>query len=287
MFGLFKKTKKKPSSGLFIYNGDKFVEASQELSVKSINQIIQYLDYNLDQVHTILTFDIKDITTIGVKAFTKEPVFIQTEPSVDSISKSRLNNILRSIDWEFEYRSFTIEEILASAIENHSFTAGFLSEIFNIEIEPDSIITINKIGYKLVFNENILVDFNSSDGLNHYSKNIKNTNEELFNNILSEANIYHKDISDAIHEVNEQSKAWANTPHGYGNEYIELHRSGIGNINFFNLLLTHYDHKCTLNEFMLINKGRYIKLDQYQYQVSNYRYIFSNDLFDSAIYNPT
>jgi len=287
MFNLFKRKPKEPSSGLFISEGENFVELKDETSKKSVNGIVEDLGYNKDQVHTILTFGMKNINWVGVIVFTKQIVFIQTEQTVHSISSSLKREIIKSIDWEFEYSSYNIEEILSSAIENRSFTANFLSNVFNVSLEPDSIITVDRLGYTLIFDNNLLVDFISADGLNKSAKTIQNLNEETLSSILLEAETYHNDISEALREVNIQADAWASTPQGYKNENIDLHISDMGNPNFFNLLLTHYNSLCNLEDFVTVNKGRMKRLDNNTYKVGTYIYLFENNKLKEAKYDPT
>ena len=50
-----------------------------------------------------------------------------------------------------------------------------------------------------------------------------------------------------------------------------------GNINFYNLMITHYTQGCELKDFIFMNKGRFKKIDELNYEVANFVYEF-NDL---------
>lgn len=250
--------RKKESSGIFVKKGGNYEELINEVTKESINAVTEYLGYNIDQVHTIHAFDEKDLEVVVVEIFSKNIVFVLTDKKVTDLDKRRMDRFLRSVDWAMEYDSFTVEEILDSGIENHSLTSEYLSKILEIDNSEDGMLFVEKLGLYLVFADGYLIDYQSSDGLNKSAKLLKELNFKLLESYYKEAQKYHKDDYEGLmNEVNTQADCFTATPHTYSNEFIQFHKSEFGNVNFYNLMIAHYDKVVNINEFKEINKGRY------------------------------
>src|SRR5688500_10093904 len=101
---LFGNNPKESKSGVFVLQRDGLIELEELPGSGSFNDITKSLGYNNSQIHTILTFDSRNIEAIGVKVFTQEVVFAVSK-SNKNISLSQLNSELRNVNWEFEYES--------------------------------------------------------------------------------------------------------------------------------------------------------------------------------------
>ena len=88
---------------------------------------------------------------------------------------------------------------------------------------------------------------------------------------------WRNDPNRIIDEINIQADAFAKVPHGFDNEYIGLHTTEFGTVNFINLLLSHCYYQISLEEFLIINHGRYKKIDYLIYQVDELDYYFQDD----------
>ncbi|MDY0103765.1 MAG: hypothetical protein RBS07_12595, partial [Lentimicrobium sp.] len=73
---LFRINASKNKTGIYFVEGNKLTELEESPGNGSINSIIEILGYEIPQIHTIFTFDSKNIECIGVKVFSKEPIFV-------------------------------------------------------------------------------------------------------------------------------------------------------------------------------------------------------------------
>ena len=274
-----RRKSKKESSGVFVRKADKYEELINEVTKESINAITEYLGYNTDQVHTVHAFDEKDLEVVVVEIFSKNIVYVLTEKTVPELNKRRMDKFLKSVDWGIEFDSFTTEDILDSGIENHSLTSKYLSKILGIENSDEGVLFTEELGLHLVFTDGYLIDYQSSDGLNKSAKLLKGLNFKLLEGYCNEALKYHKeDNASAMNEVNIQADCFTATPHAYSNEFIHLHISELGNVNFYNLMIAHYNKQVNIKEFKNINKGRYkesIGIDSTNLIIGDFEYEFN------------
>ena len=100
----------------------------------------------------------------------------------------------------------------------------------------------------------------------------------MFDNMLSEAMQFHRNEIEAMEEVNTQCDALFQIPEAFRNEYISHHRKPNGNINFFNLLVAHYNvfnnKRVKIEEFKTINKRRFIMRDEQTLEVNKFIFKF-------------
>jgi hypothetical protein len=102
--------------------------------------------------------------------------------------------------------------------------------------------------------------------------------------MIEEAKQYHQNDIDTMEEVNKQAKAILDIPHAVNNEFIPLHSKKNGNVNFYNLLITHYKRNCYLDEFLFMNIGRFRKINAITVETGNFIYTFdANGQLESVV----
>lgn len=274
---LFKGDSEKQDPGFYKVERTELVKFEPSTESKSINDAIHELGFNTTQIHTIQSdyFD-----CIGVKIFTKVPILVLTLEK-KTVNLNVLKRELEKVDWSFEYDSINIEYILTEGVENRSLSFEYLSSVIELQKENESLFLAPSIDLYLNFKGGYLESFTSSDWTNTASKWLKDTNPQLFENMVSEANQFHRSEIEGMEEVNLQCEAFLNIPSGIENDYIPLHKKPYGNINFFNLLAAHYQsldgNKIALEDFKSVNKGRFIKRDHLTFEVGNFIYQFDSD----------
>ena len=266
-------------TGIYKIENNNMVELGEQPGNGSFNSITEHFGYNIAQIHIYQAFDSDLIEVIGLKIFTLEPVYVVAS---DITKRVRMNTVLqelRDIDWGFEYSSHAIEDILDQGLE--ILTLEYLNSVLDLELEGDSLYNSPKLGLFLNFQDGVLSNYSSSDWANTSSKWIKAANEQLFENMKSEALQYHGNKIEAMEEVNLQSSAFSTIPYAINNEYIPLHTKDNGNINFFNLLAAHYNQldgqPIKLEEFQTVNMGRFIALDELTFEVSGFIFQFDSN----------
>ena len=221
----------------------------------------------------------KKIEILGFKIFSKEVLFALSRNnrkiSVSDILKER-----KHIDWQFEYSSLNVEEILNEGIDSQNLSFDFLSTVLNLIQEDKNLYKSEEFDLYLQFENNFLQAFTSSEWESSASKWLKGLNEAMFSDMVKEAKNYHNLKIDVMEEVNNQANSLLNIPEATNNEFIGLHTKQNGNINYYNLLITHYTQDCELKDFIFMNKGRYKKINELTYEVGYFIYEFdeSNEL---------
>jgi hypothetical protein len=277
---------KERKTGTYKVIGDSLEEYDVLPEGGSMNAICLDLGYHPDQIHIAMTFDSKITSNIGVKIFTKDPVFVMTEDKVKNINLKIVHSELNKIDWDFEYSSSNIENILEQGIENQTLTYDYLNSVISLSSKGDEIYLAKELDLYLQFENNTLISFASTDGLSAASKWLKSVNYDIFENMLREAQSYHNSNEDAIEEINCQCAALRAIPDAINNEFIDNHINAFGNYNFYNLYATHYasESEITKEEFLLVNKGRIIELTDYKFIVDGFSYQFDeNDLLENVM----
>ncbi len=263
---------------VFIPNGDKFTEVEIKVEKTTMTSICNFLGYNSDQFYTYNNYDIKDskIEYIIFKVFTDDIICILTDGNVSAINKKDVDNYLSNYDIKTEFGSYQIESTLADGVKNKSLTRKFLSEIFKQKIEPNgqSIIAM-EIGYELHFSNGILTKYNTTDGLNKWAKSWKLEMPSTYRRYLNSARMYSEDEITIINEINVQAEAFSRVPIDGFKKYIKFHTNKDGTINYKMLLVAHYGEKITLNQFKVINNGRYNLSTEYNDADGNKRTTYS------------
>lgn len=277
---------KERKTGTYKVIGDSLEEYDVLPEGGSMNAICLDLGYHPDQIHIAMTFDSKITSNIGVKIFTKDPVFVMTEDKVKDINLKTVHSELNKIDWDFEYSSSNIEDTLEQGIENQTLTYDYLNSVISLSSKGDEIYLAKELDLYLQFENNTLVSFTSTDGLSAASKWLKSVNYDIFENMLREAQSYHSSNEDAIEEINCQCAALRAIPDAINNEFIDNHINAFGNYNFYNLYAAHYasESEITKREFLLVNKERIIELTDYKFIVDGFSYQFDeNDLLENVM----
>jgi len=288
--------KSKKSTGIFIPDGLNYKELTTYSGNGSINDIAKYLGYEESQTHTYFgDFDeSNDIRFIILKVFTRDIVFIGTKDTVLTLSKYKVDYFLRDLDLLSEFDSVSVKAILEKGIEEKSLPIKFLSDIFKIQ-NPDlnGTFFVKEIDLFLHFSEGFLVDFQSSNGLNDWANYFMNINPVIISTYEKVAKLYWgNNIGKVLNEINIQADALSVTPEGMKNEYIPLHTTEFGTINFAMLMVCHYNKPITFEEFMEINHGRVKEINQNEqddiktYKVDNFAYDFlsGGSLFNCYLY---
>ena len=259
-----------------VENG-KLVKLEYDVQGSSINDIISHLGFKKSEIHTVFVFDSKKVDSIGFNIFTAVPVF-----ALFNTSHPKFSDIIKEInviDWDEEYSSLNINDILDDGIGELTFE--YLSSILHLKNEGKDLYSSEQLQLYLQFENGKLLSFSSSGWENSSGKWLQEINPYMFKAILNEAQVYHTSEMDAIEEVNLQAESILNIPQSVNNEYTELHRKASGNVNFYNLRLAHYTQNTTLEEFLFVNKGRCLEVDKMTYNsgVFTFRFNpFNNDI---------
>ena len=130
-----------------------------------------------------------------------------------------------------------------------------------------------KIGLYLFFSNGYLIDFQSADGLNEWARYLRELNETLFDSYVKVAQKYWGDNRKMIeNEINVQGQSLASTPNALKNEFVGKHGGELGTVNFFMLLVCHYNQDVNEATFKMLNNGRYRKLENNGDVIRRYEY---------------
>lgn len=273
---LFSKKNNENKTGIFEIKDGNLLELEVTPGNGSINSIIEYFGYATNLVHIVHTFDSKKLECLGFKVLSKKLVFALSKSKKTNISYSDVLKEVNNIDWDFEYSSLNVEDILNEAVDSENMNLDFFKSVLSdLHLVESSTYKSEKLGLYFYFENDILKSFNSSGFDNSATKWLKNLNPTMFEQMLKEAITYHDSELDAMEEVNKLSESILNIPHAAKNEFIELHKKSNGNVNFYNLLIAHYTQDCDLEEFLFMNKGRYTKLRENEFEVGKFIYEFS------------
>jgi len=274
MFNLFKK---KQSSGVFVPDGNGFKEVIDKIENASLNGISIHLGYHPDQLRFYFgQFNMEyEIQQVAFEFLTDNIAFILTKTTVDKVDKMKLQYFLKDFKIAEEFDSVIIRDTLQSGIENKSLKKDFLTKVLDRETDESDggVIYSEKIGMYLYFSNGYLTDFQSADGLNEWSKYLRELNENLFNSYVKVAQKYWGDNRKMIEgEINIQGQSLANTPHALKNEFVDRHRAQFETTNFFMLLVCHYHQDLNEDTFKMINHGRFKQLDSSGDVIKKYKY---------------
>ncbi|WP_312081810.1 hypothetical protein [Empedobacter sp.] len=275
---LFSKNEYSSQTGFFEIIDNNIIPID-ELQLGSINDCIETIGYPTNHIYVVHVFDDLKISALGFIPFTKEVKFVLAKNHDIKLNINDVKNVIKSIDWEFEYSILNVEEMLQEGIDNENLSIDFLKPLLNLIKEEETLYKNEKYGLYLHFENNILKAFTSSEWDNSSTKWLNDINPNMVSNMIREAKIYQENEMDVMSEVNNQADSLMKIPNVLQNEFIQFHINDKGNINFYNLLITHYINDCNLNDFLFMNKDRYNKIAEIKYEVGMYVYEFdSNDL---------
>lgn len=241
----------------------------------SINSAIESLGFSSNHVHIVLPFDSDKISVLGFKTLSKDLVLVMTKNSETKITYSDVQKVIDQIDWDFEYSSLRIEDILNEGIDLENFDLKFLMSVVDLKEEGDNMYKSERLGLYFQFDNGILKAITSTTWENSATKWLYNLNPNMVNKMKEEAQQYHINDIDSIEEVNKQVETILRIPNAINNEFIHLHRKKNGNVSFYNLLITHYKSECSITEFLFMNKGRFRKINENTIEVGNFIYSFN------------
>lgn len=275
---------------VFINKNGTFVKLHELPNRGSINDIVAYLGYHDDQVYTLFGFDSSKtaIDTIVVEVFTSNIIFLSYNNDVEKVSKKDLQVFMKDFDFNFEFNSSTVQDILLEGIEHKSLPLEFLSRVLGFQYsDVNGSYYAKKLDIYLFFINGFLASFKFSNDLNKNSRYVQSINPDMIADYAKEAQQYWgHDYENIYHEVNQQSDALVATPKATQNKFVKDHTTEYGNIDFFMLLVCHYDKKISLSDFKHINFGRYTALETKNgisyYSKGNFIYGFKNQSLVSS-----
>ena len=274
-----------------IYTEEKYGTYKQlpddEVGGLSLNAVAEYLGYNTDQVTTILgdfesNFQVKNVC---VEIFTHNVVYVMADSTQGPLKKMKVDFFLSRHPIKDVFTSYEVNDILENGIKNETLTASYLAKVLNNkDIADNGIFYISSLGLYLIFSNGLLDDFQSADGLGIWAKNWKRINPQMLTDYEEDAKLYWgNNAKKILNEVNAQATGWASIPDANRNEFVPLHTSFKGLINYVMIQVCHYDKSMTFDEFDDINHGRYqevveeIDLGTKTYTLNLFTYVFDKE----------
>jgi len=264
-------------SGFYKVDNGKLYEIEQKPGNGSINSCIEFFGYDKNLVHTILTFQSEKIECLGFKIFSQEPIFVLAKNPKVKVSESDLRKELNQIDWPPEYSSLNVESILEDAILFENLDIKFLQSVVDLKDEGNELYVSRKLGAYLQFENGIFKSFTSSELGNSSTKWLQGINPSMVRDMIGEARKFQQNEIDVMEEVNKLADSILAIPQAANNEYIPLHYTKYGNVNWFNLYIAHYKKDCQIEDFLFMNKGRYRNINSKTIEVGKYIYSFAPD----------
>ena len=274
---IFGNNKKASKTCLFKVDNNTLIEIDKMPGNGSINSCIEALGFPPNHVKIIYTFDSDNITCLGFKSLSKQLVMVLTKSPQTVISYSDVEEEVNKVDWGFEYSSLNKEDILQEGINLKNFNVTFLKSVIDLKEEGKDVFKSDQLGLYLQFEMGNLKAFASTGWDSAETKWLNDLNPSMVNQMKAEAQQYQTNDIDINEEVNNQANAILGIPHATENEFIPLHLKVSGNVNFYNLLFTHYSKVCILDDFLFMNKGRFIKINDKKFEVGKFIYSFNSD----------
>lgn len=257
--------KNKKNYGVFIKTQHGFEPLEDKVATLSVNDISTHLGYNPFHLHSYHgRFNRrKNIQLVVFEVFTDNVVFVLVDNKNKKTTEKALQEFLKDFRYDEEYDSIFIRDYLLEGIENKLLTIDFFSKVLGLKINnSNDEILAEKLDVKLFFVNGYLASFKLTNDLEEWARHLKKHNKDIIANYANVAKKYWgNDYNMIFNEVNIQSEAFANTPSGYRNEFISLHRGELNTINFLMLLVCHYKQKINQHQFEDYNHGRYIKIN--------------------------
>lgn len=252
---------KRESTGIFENDNGVYREYKDDTGNGSINSITQALGYHSDEVYSYFVPNgySDKVSVIILEIFSRNIIFVTTNKSVTFIVTKDIRKAMTGFSFDYEFKPNTIEQILTTGIENESLRIGFLAEVLDIKNTDNyGLFYAKKIKTYLQITEGILTDFQYDDGFSTWARELREVNSTIFNLIVATAKKFRPfDTFLMNKEINLQSEAWGKVPYAARNEFASLHTNDIGSINFYMIMVCHYNQDITEEEFVQINFGRY------------------------------
>lgn len=262
-------------TGFFKVANETLIEINEIPGNGSINSCIESLGFPTNHIRMVHTFSSDKIDCLGFKNLSKKLVLVLAKSPETKLSYSDVQKEVTQIDWNFEYSSLNIEDILEDGIDMENFDFEFLKSVIDLKEDGDNIYKSEQLGLYLHFENDILKAFTSTSWDNSATKWLTDLNPTMVRKMTEEAKQYQQNEIDTMDEVNRQAKSILGIPHAVNNEFIPLHRKNNGNVNFYNLLVTHYATDCKIDDFLFMNKGRFRKINTNTIEAGNFIYSFN------------
>ncbi|MFN3444127.1 MAG: hypothetical protein ACK44D_00175 [Bacteroidia bacterium] len=272
---LFGDKARSSSTAFFKVINNTLIEIEKVSGNGSINSYIEGQGFQRNQIHVVYTFNADKVECLCFRSLSKDLVLVLAKDFKTKLSYSDVKKDVAKIDWKSEYNSLTVEDILQDGIETKNFDLNFMKSVLDLSEDSKNTYKSEQLGLYLRFENDILVAFTSEGWDNSATKWLTNINPTMVRKMTEEAEQYQENQMNIMEEVNQQANSILDTPNALKNEFIPLHIKSNGNINFFNLLITHYDKDCHIDDFLLMNKGRFRKINNYTIEVGYFIYTFS------------
>jgi len=274
----------KNSTGIFVSQNSNLYELDKIPGVGSINDIAAYVGYLPNQYFTY-SFGKKDksnINEIIFEKFSGKVIAIITKKGIKTITESMILDYLTNFNLDEEFDICNCIDTIEEGINDGSIDFNFLNRVLILEeITKGEKYLSKKWLLNFTFENNKLVGYGYSDGIEKWTRYFKQLNPDLYQTYFNHVKYYRgNDINNILNEINIQFHALANLTNGFRNEFIPLHTQN-GIVNYFMILVCHYDLQISLEDFLFINYGRYELFEEnaedYVYILNNFIYIFSKD----------
>lgn len=225
--------------------------------------ICKSLGYEKEMFYSLMNLDNdSDIYQVCFKIFTEEVICVFADDNVQEITEHDVSKYLKDKNYDFnrEYGTYNREKDLSDGIKSGTLKIKFLADVMKFDYnisEADTMITSEKFGYKLYFNNGILNKFESSDGLNRWSREWKERYPYRYNKYYEKSKSYWvSEENKVLNDINMQAQSWAHIPSDFM-ENISLFEDVDGFINFRIIDACIYLPEMKLREFKDISYGDY------------------------------
>lgn len=275
---------KRTSSGVFIPQGNGFIEYKRNTGSGSINDTAKSLGYHPDQVycHRYALNSKETVQAVFFELFSRNIVFVMTSTTTTYFTEKDVRKHLGDFSLSKEFTSIRINDDLAQGVENSSLPVSFMAKVLRLEnVSNNGMFYSDKIKAYLYFTDGVLSNFHFDDGLFPWAKHLREFNPQYFKKLSDTAYKYWQDDFQAKKEINLQCEAWSNIPDGFRNKYLPVHKSENGAANIYMLRVCHYEYPIDLLQFKEINHGRYISIEEndslLKYKCGRFEYTFESD----------
>ena len=269
---------------VFTENGN-IKQINKKFGNGSINSISEGLGYGISQIHSVIIFDKKDgIENIAFIPLTRKPIFLVSSQVLDT--KYQINKLIESIDWSLEYDGPSVEFILEEAKELSEWSIDFIEKVIGSEVTDEDQIISTQYGYDFIITDGKLVDYQSSDNLNSWAKELMNLNKDMAIGYFSEGVDNHNgDKSKGREYLNLQAKFWSITPDSINNLFAKKYITSNGWIDFFRLMVLEYDYRINKDQMQLRAGENIIVISEnnsfFECEFLGINYVFINGELDS------
>jgi len=152
MFKDFFKTNESASeTGFFKVDNDKLIAINEIPGNGSINSCIESLGFPINHIRTVNTFSSDKTDCLGFKNLSKQLVFVLAKTRETKLSYSDVQKELRQIDWDYEYSSLNVEDILEAGIDFENFDLTFLKSVIDLREDGENVYKSEQLGLYLQF----------------------------------------------------------------------------------------------------------------------------------------